>query len=404
MSENIYNTSSYKIARGVYLALGGDPNKTFTSVEDIYSDIDGLLDKNTGRITVEALNFTVKENGSHVFNNEDITGYKPVNINVDVPSGLVISRLGYSDEFTERIYDNERTAIGESISFKDRWLPTNTSIDYYTNALYIPALGDTDNVTNINIGAPVKCFGDNTFPSFNTTNKPFQYKTSIQTIGNISFPNIPYIDNWFQGCSELLSIDGFSSENAVKSTTNSLFYNCSSIRRVGDIYLPKVTSMRQMFYGCYKLQHIGNLVFAENMTDMWYAFSYCQSLKELPNINMSKVNIADYMCANCSALETIPLLDCGSLSSCNYMFYWCENLKNIGGFKDLGKGVLRADIDLSFSSKITKESLLNIVNNLYDLKANNYGSIYIKLQWSVLNQLTAEEKAIATNKGWVLTT
>ena len=72
-------------------------------------------------------------------------------------------------------------------------------------------------------------------------------------------------------------------------------------------------------------------------------------------------------------------------------------------------------LDLSASTNLTYESLINIVNNLYDLNITygvydadgNPGSGTLVRQALVLGstnlaKLTDEETAIATNKGWNL--
>ena len=103
-------------------------------------------------------------------------------------------------------------------------------------------------------------------------------------------------------------------------------------------------------------------------------------------------------------------------------FYNQKYLTTFWGFKNFGKGFTSTTtnynyykLDLSASTNLTYESLINIVNNLYDLNITygvydadgNPGSGTLVRQALVLGstnlaKLTDEEKAIATNKGWNL--
>lgn len=90
------NSPAYRVAYSMYVALGGDPKTEFNSVEEIYDAIDVLFGKGNNRITVEAIAMEIVENGDYNFDDEEVTGYKPVNIKVEVPQK-------YTDEQVETI-------------------------------------------------------------------------------------------------------------------------------------------------------------------------------------------------------------------------------------------------------------------------------------------------------------
>ena len=71
-----------------------------------------------------------------------------------------------------------------------------------------------------------------------------------------------------------------------------------------------------------------------------------------------------------------------------------SSLTTLGGFTGL-----KADLDLSKAPNLTHESLMNVIN-----KAANVTSSpkTLTLGATNLGKLTSTEKAIATNKGWVL--
>lgn len=100
------------------------------------------------------------------------------------------------------------------------------------------------------------------------------------------------------------------------------------------------------------------------------------------------------MFQNCKVLSSIPELDCSSNTSTysqyNGPLYGCESLKNFGGFKGLNKSVYcNENYCLSY------ESLLNIINGL----ADGVSGQTLTLSRDLVNQLTDDDIAIATNKG-----
>lgn len=50
--------------------------------------------------------------------------------------------------------------------------------------------------------------------------------------------------------------------------------------------------------------------------------------------------------------------------------------------------------------KLTHDSLMNVINNLYDIKSKGVKTQTLQLGNRNKAKLTAEEIAIATNKGW----
>ena len=111
-----------------------------------------------------------------------------------------------------------------------------------------------------------------------------------------------------------------------------------------------------------------------------------------------------------------------SLTNLTQAFFEQTKLVTFNGIKNLGKAYTQKTthygqyaLNLGASSKLSYQSLINIINNLYDLNitygvydANGTpgtGTLYrqqLILGSTNLAKLTAEEKAIATNKGWDL--
>ena len=136
---------------------------------------------------------------------------------------------------------------------------------------------------------------------------------------------------------------------------------------------------------------------------MYETFGSCSSLTSIPHLNTSKVKDMMYLFNGCTSLTSIPLLDCSSVTSTTSPFGYVSfnKLTDLGGFKDLK--VSWSSNFLDRVPKATVESLMNVINNLYDLTANGLSGKTLKFGTTNLNKLTADQIAVATNKGWTLT-
>ena len=129
------------------------------------------------------------------------------------------------------------------------------------------------------------------------------------------------------------------------------------------------------------------------MKDFTGAFRNCRLLSTLPQFDLSNVTNASNFVVGCQALVSIPKLN---LSKVVYpvSFTSCSSLTTLGGFTGIS-----VNVNLSSSPSLTRESLLNVINEAADVSASpktlTFGS-------TNLAKLTDEEKAIATNKGWTL--
>ena len=140
-----------------------------------------------------------------------------------------------------------------------------------------------------------------------------------------------------------------------------------------------------------------------NVTNLDHMFFSCWLLTTIPQFNTSRVTDMGWMFQGCDALESIPLMDCSNVTDMSNMFNMTfmgdhKYLTDIGGFKNLKVGLY-----LDKVPNLTVQSLMNVINNLYDFVGN--GSTTTKtltLGTTNLNKLTDEQKAVATNKGWQL--
>ena len=169
------------------------------------------------------------------------------------------------------------------------------------------------------------------------------------------------------------------------------------------------TNARRLFYQ-YPLEELPDLLETDKITNMENMFGVCELIKTIPNINTSNVTNMSEMFYACITLETLPKLNCSNVERINDVLINCTKLQNIGGFENLGqayKTTMAANyyyykLALSDSNNLTHDSLMNVINNLYDIKTKGCKSQQLVLGSTNIAKLTAEEIAIATEKGWTV--
>ena len=219
------------------------------------------------------------------------------------------------------------------------------------------------------------------------------YDTTKKTSGDF----ITYI-------TKMPSIDTSSYTNM-----NQMFYGFESLEEISELDTSNVTSMDSTFYLCYKLKSIPQIN-TSKVNSMRNTFTFCRKLTEIPELDTSNVTNMYYIFQGCNSLITIPQLDAGKVNTTGSMFYDCWALETFGGLKDLGKAYSTTasannnnyKFDLSSSSKLTHDSLMNAINNLYDIATKGCKTQKLILGSTNLAKLTEDEIAIATNKGWTV--
>ena len=160
-------------------------------------------------------------------------------------------------------------------------------------------------------------------------------------------------------------------------------------------------------------------------------------IKKFPTIDTSDYTSFSTMFAEFYGLEEIPPINTGKGTNFYRFMYWCNNVKRIpqldfgsatevdgvwntgnnrvileyhGGYKDVGKAYSttapantnRYRIMFQNYILLPHDSLMNVINNLYDIATKGCNAQQLLLGSTNLAKLTAEEVAIATNKGWTV--
>lgn len=236
------------------------------------------------------------------------------------------------------------------------------------------------------------------------------YLTKVPSFDTSHCSNFSYM---FCGAEKLIEVPSMDLNKA--KLTHEMFKDCRSITDV-ELDMPNVYEASYMFQNCYNLKHVkintDNLIYGDylfyncrslesiepfnNSISRWnYVFSGCTSLKSLENHKITVEEGGVYMFQNCKSLETLPMIWCymSSVYGLLGMFDGCTNLVNFGGLSGVN-----VKFDLSPCTKLSHESLLNVINNLENVTS----STTLTLGSTNLAKLTDEEKAIATGKGWTL--
>ena len=198
---------------------------------------------------------------------------------------------------------------------------------------------------------------------------PLNQSTQVKFIPSDITKDVTSFDSMFNMYKKLTSISLLDSSNC--TDFQDMFRSCEALTSIPQIDLSKGTNFSGMFYSC-------------------------KALTSIPQLNTSNGSSFYNMFYNCSALISIPQLDASNgVNSLYDMFRYCSALTDFGGLLNAKKS-----FSLSDCYKLTHQSLLNVLNGLYDLTGST--SQTLTLGGTNLNKLTAAEKAIATNKNWVL--
>lgn len=229
----------------------------------------------------------------------------------------------------------------------------------------------------------------------------FSLCTDLITVPQLDTSNVNNVAHMFDRCLSLTTIPQLNTANV--TTMSHMFNECASLITIPQLETSKVTNMDFMFWKCTSLISIPQMV-TSNVTDMDFMLRGCTKLTTIPQLDTSRMQHIYGMFMECSGLKSLPLLDFSNVANTMELFDISSssneqpypNLTDLGGFKNL-----KVSLNLSGMPNLTVQSLMNVINNLYN-KKGAASPPALTLGTTNLNKLTAEQKAVATNKGWVL--
>ena len=398
----------------------------------------------------EELSVELTENGTYNYT-PTTDGYSKVDVTVNVASSggggnVDFSMLGYNASDWNALYNILLDKSQKGVSLYETWDPSKTSIPNLYGTPLFPKI-DTSNLTTAaslfttgNYDA-TNYWGGNLLiyvPLFDTSkvttmDSMFYGQNSLKTVPHFNTSKVTKMTKMFYNCWDLTDVPLFDTSKV--TTMEGMFYRCCSLKNVPHFDTSNVTSMKDFLSVDYarptpltavplfdtsKVTTMSGMLSGQmhltevplfdtsSVTSMYSMLSYCQALTTIPQFNTSKVTDMGYMLQNCKNLESIPLLDAGEVTTISNFFGSNDltKLTYIGGFKDLGKkSSVSGTNTTGFLYRVpymTKESIMNIINNLYDRATAGLSVLTLRLNSRSLAALTDDEKAIATNKGWTL--
>lgn len=224
--------------------------------------------------------------------------------------------------------------------------------------------------------------------------------------------NVEVMDDLFEECYKLEKASIYGATSCI--TMENTFAYCHSLREVTLTGTSSVENVYNMFSQCY------NLITApyfdtSSVTTMERMFEWCSSLVNVPLYDTSSVESMQNMFEECYCLTTFPQFDTSSVTNLSLGFMM--NLRYLPELDassvtfpvqvntpSLQVGVLSGiSVDISYNSPgnrgatLGRQAIIDIFNGLANASAtidvrNNYGAA----------DLTAEDLAIATDKGWTV--
>ena len=231
----------------------------------------------------------------------------------------------------------------------------------------------------------------------------------IKKIPQLDTSNVTNMNSMFSDCENLISIPQLNTSKV--TNMNNMFYYCKSLTTIPLIDTSNVKEMTNMFRGCINLTTIPQLDIS-NVTRTSYMFDSCTNLTTIPQLDTSNVDSMSYMFRGCTNLTTIPQLNGEKLMSIYGIVENCKNITDFNGLINLGQAYNISNpanysnytLNLAYSPLLTEQSIINILNNLYDIATKGCNTQTVTLGATNLAKLTSTEGqqalASAQSKGW----
>lgn len=209
--------------------------------------------------------------------------------------------------------------------------------------------------------------------------------TSIEGIENLNTSKVEYMNEMFDQCSNLETLDLSHFNTEKVENMSKMFNGCTKLHdlNISSFNTENVKYMNEMFYGCSSLDTLDLSHFiTENVlyTGLYYMFNGCSSLSSLDvsNFTTDKPRMQlDGLFKGCSSLQTLDLssFSTGGASSVTDMFDGCSALRTIY-VSDLFKfnGVSSSNM---FRNCENLKGAIDFIPQYKDSKYANYVSGYL---------------------------
>ena len=294
----------------------------------------------------------------------------------------------------------------------DEYIIPSGEIEFTQNGTY-----DVTDKASAKVNVPEKILGTKTITKngiYNASDDGVDGYSEVEVACGKYAPRIISF-NGYQGSELNYEIENLDTSNL--NSTKAMFSNCSYLTDLdlSNFDTSSVSSMDNMFNSCSRLENLNLSNFiTNNLGSSQYMFAYCSALKslDLSNFNTSKVINMAGMFYGCKKLSNIPKLNASSSTNTSSFAYRCPLLTDFGGLENLGQAYSTTQsanysnykLDLSSCTALTEQSLINVLNNLYDIATKGCKSQQVVLGSTNLAKLTSTEgqQALSNSqaKGW----
>lgn len=131
----------------------------------------------------------------------------------------------------------------------------------------------------------------------------------------------------------------------------------------------------------------------------YYTFASCENLEEVEDIGLKEEKVYGSTFSGDKKLHTIACIRVAPYTKFSNCFYSCMSLENLTIVGVIGHN----SFDVHWSTKLTHDSLMSIINALADYSADTSGTTWtVTLGAENIAKLTEEELDIIDMKGWVV--
>lgn len=194
----------------------------------------------------------------------------------------------------------------------------------------------------------------------------------------------------------------------IDDTNGQSFFARAKFLKKNPKFIVTATNCNYMFEAYSGIMPSKNELNLNGVKTMKYGFSRCNA-NQIIDYDFSTLEDVEYLFQNMYQLNKISLIDFGSVKNIQGALNGVIYITDLEGFKDLGKAYddkytnyTYYRLNLSYSHNLTHESLMNVINNLYDIKTKGCKTQELVLGSDNIAKLTSEEIAVATEKGWTV--
>lgn len=324
------------------------------------------------------------DNGVYLPKDNNLDAFSKVTVNVQLPK---IKVEGDFSRFLRNLIPDENKYLDLRMFDVSEVTTLDHAFDYATGRYnYIDIRGwDTSKCNRMDAmfryTHPKEIYGLEDLNTSNVTDMNFmlcQCEIKELDLSKFDVSKVTNLECFIQSSREITSLNLSTWDTSSVTNMNNIFQYCEKLSDLKfDFRTPNVTTMNNTFDFCMSFTELDLSKWeVSKVTSLSATFNDCRNLTylRLSNWNMSNVTNVSIMFGNTNSLTDL-IMD-------NAIF----------PKRDL-------DIALHNSNKLTVESLLSVLNALPQLDGESY---YVQIGSNNIAKLSDEQKAIATNKGWVL--